>query len=309
MKLFDLYNSLLQEQLLLVESLTDIVYHFTGVENLINILNKNQFLASTALGHGRDFEKNEGYLYYFSTTRSKSTGFNTRNARLKLDGSLLNQRYKSIPVDWFYNKGGNTTRWTEMEDRIVLNKPSIDNAMNYITEISVSLEHYKGYQKKDILYIINQCKYNKIPLYFYGTIKDFLADFKQKEIDPLSLYKNYTGHSPIIEKTFSLEGIELLAALLSCNDKGVYNYIMKTFNPWEKTKQEIDDTVFELENNSSALQRNLYQYIQSQVNSSRLRYNEGADFLVSLLSKNMRRKGYKNLQDYIDFKTKVPETV
>jgi len=88
MNLYNLYKSLL------TEGLTPILYHFTSIHNLINILKEDEFQASTNLGSSADFNVSGGKFFFFSTTRSRSAGYNQGNVKIVLDGQKLNQNYK-----------------------------------------------------------------------------------------------------------------------------------------------------------------------------------------------------------------------
>jgi hypothetical protein len=53
------------------EGLSDIVYHFTNLSNIIEILEDNRFQLSTNLGSDADQWTSKNKFYFFSTTRSR----------------------------------------------------------------------------------------------------------------------------------------------------------------------------------------------------------------------------------------------
>ena len=88
----------------LTESLSDIVYHFTNTHRLLDILNSNEFHASSNVGSKSDLDINKGKFYFFSTTRSKKHGFTSGDTKLVLNGRKLSQKYKALPIDyWQYS--------------------------------------------------------------------------------------------------------------------------------------------------------------------------------------------------------------
>lgn len=96
------------------ESLSDIVYHFTNIDALINILKTNKmFCQSILAGSADDMSPNN--LFYISFTRNKSPyegwGYHMSYGdcvRIEFDGTLLNQNFKGSPVNyWGANHTGN----------------------------------------------------------------------------------------------------------------------------------------------------------------------------------------------------------
>lgn len=55
----------------IVESLSVVVYHFTYINNLLNILKEDKFQASNTLGSNADKVINKNKFYFFSTQRDK----------------------------------------------------------------------------------------------------------------------------------------------------------------------------------------------------------------------------------------------
>ena len=167
---------------LLNEGLTDVVYHFTSLKNLENILKTNRFYASVSLA-GSEANLSRNNLFYFSTTRNKTRRIHiSRTVRIKLDGRKLSQKYKAFPVDYHWetanepdnpdykpkNAKNPNFNISEFEDRIVLNKPYIEDANKYIINIDILSE-----DTSEI--IIYECGKHNIPVSFYKNSKDFIA--------------------------------------------------------------------------------------------------------------------------------------
>ncbi len=147
----------------LSESLTSIVYFYCNINTLTDILTTNQFHLESNLGTSADqIPHTKGYHYFFSTSRIFYGGYVRGNLRdggviITLNGDKFNERYHSVPVDYWgedYRKGAresgdNNTyfRNDENEDRILSNKENIPNAIDYI--IAVDYCVWSEYSKKD----------------------------------------------------------------------------------------------------------------------------------------------------------------
>jgi hypothetical protein len=192
---------------LLKESVTDEVYHFTFLSNIINILQTNQF--QLGLNNDPD-DKNLKHKYYMSVSRTKSpkVGFlsfdsdDVREAsmeyydldfmvRLKLNGRLLSQNYKAVPFNYtkhVYIKD----KSHEYEDRILSNKPTIENFSKYIIQIDIKQvnNNYAEEEGEDALNeIINQlqnlCKQRNIKLNIVNPNKidrNYLEEYIQNQV-------------------------------------------------------------------------------------------------------------------------------
>ena len=193
-------NCTLEENAILSEGLSDILYHFTYTSHLINILKYNKFATSSNLGSNADSWKDKGRFYFFSTQRTKGMsgyGRHHGNVAIVLDGRKLNQTFKGSPTDYWnwstkssdYKSIGDYTQALqseENEDRIVTNKPYIDNANNYIIEIHIFIIPEQN-NKETISEITNLAAGYNLPVYFYLDENAFKLQNKTKAIDPNSL--------------------------------------------------------------------------------------------------------------------------
>ena len=89
------------------ENLSDIVYHFTTIDALVNILKTNKMFCQSILAGSAD-DMDSKNLFYISFTRNKSPyegwGYHMSYGdcvRIEFDGTLLNQRYKGGPVNYW----------------------------------------------------------------------------------------------------------------------------------------------------------------------------------------------------------------
>jgi len=182
---------------ILSEGLSDILYHYTYINNLLSILKYNKFATSTNLGSSADAKKDKGRFYFFSTQRTKGmSGYGSHhgNTAIVLDGRKLNYTFKGFATDyWNWSKKRsdyknisdytNALQSEENEDRIVTNKPYIDNANKYIIEIHI-LINPDQVTKETLNEIINLCQGYNIPVFFYLDENSFRVQDKRKAVDP-----------------------------------------------------------------------------------------------------------------------------
>lgn len=296
----------------ILERISDIVYHFTYIRHLKDILTENIFHASTNIGASVDFKINKGKFFFFSTTRSKSSGFTKGDVKLVLDGQKLSQNYKGIPVDyWQYSK--NPKDWdkysykdalkSEMEDRIILDSPTIKNATKYIKEIHILLNKSIIYiSKDDIEYIISKSKQFNIPTFFYDNEKNWYNQIKH--IDPYTI--EYRGNSEIyVDENKISYPFLTIASLLSYNDSKNYNLIIKNTN-FDTENVEILDKQIKKDTWNYFKNSNIDEYyyvIKSYINN--YRGEKSFRFLFKLLSDDMKKYKVIDLYDYIKLKTKL----
>lgn len=183
------------------EGLSNILYHFTYASSLISILKSNKFATSSNLGSTADSWKDKGRFFFFSTQRTKGMSGYARahgTVAIVLDGTKLNQTYKGFATDYwnwskkrsdYQNIGDytNALQSEENEDRIVTNKPYIENANKYIIEIHVEVnngERMTFLSKEGLVEIVALCAQYKIPVFFYNNDRDFKLQNKARAIPP-----------------------------------------------------------------------------------------------------------------------------
>lgn len=202
-KLSDKSSDLNKELSFLNEGLSKILYHFTYISNLISILKYNKFATSSNLGSNADAKNDKGKFFFFSTQRTKGmAGYGSRHGTVAivLNGEKLNQNFKGFPTDyWNWSKKRSdykdintyidVLKSSELEDRIVTDKPYIDNASNYIMEIHIeaSNDHRDLINKDDVDEIVNLCNKHNIPVYFYTDENNFKLQNKAKAVSPENL--------------------------------------------------------------------------------------------------------------------------
>jgi hypothetical protein len=145
---------------ILMERISDVVYHFTTTEAANNIIGTNRFRLSDApvepnVDPGRKYEDG----YYMSVSRTKVEGYtrNTSNfqcyfVRFELDGTKLGNRYKGGAYNYYHGKHGDD-EYEEYEDRIYSKDMYIPNAMGYIKrmDVDVSRKCLMGFKTEKLI--------------------------------------------------------------------------------------------------------------------------------------------------------------
>lgn len=174
------------------------VFHYTHFNSFLNIILSNTFQASPVIGSEAEDPISKGYLYYFSTSRSPNNAytktFGTYDVILKLDGRKLAQKYKAHPIDyWGPNFREANRGMTEQEDRILINKAEIPNALSYIMEVRLyapkdNFSPEVARTRLDNLFrVLRILKSRSIPIYVYQTKPDYRINNKKNSISLVDL--------------------------------------------------------------------------------------------------------------------------
>jgi hypothetical protein len=131
---------------ILMERVSDVVYHFTNTEAADNIIGTNRFMLSpTPIGGNVDPGRKYDEGYYMSVARTKVEGYtkNTSNfqcyfVRFELDGTKLGNKYKGGAYNYWQDQHGKDD-YEEYEDRIYSKDMYIPNAMGYIKRMDVDV--------------------------------------------------------------------------------------------------------------------------------------------------------------------------
>lgn len=179
-------NNFNNECNLILESLSETVYHYTHLKKLLNILKTNKFNLTTSFGQDSDDLSTKNKNYYMSFTRSRIGQFHypqyksgSQAVILVIDGKKLSNTYEGKPVEYW--QFGRQLK-NEMEDRLFSNKPEIDNATSYIKEIHTFSANPDSNEYKLLRQAYIEASKNKISFYFYNDSKAFDLLNKQKSI-------------------------------------------------------------------------------------------------------------------------------
>lgn len=187
--------------LILLEAPSPIVYHFTGPYNIVKILETDAlelspFLAKKAEQDALDTNK----LFYLSTTRSKLGAYGQSQIKmfaLVLDGRKLQNNYASKSVDYWQA----SPERSELEDRIITDKPRIEKVSNYIKSIDIFIspnEIEDGYGQ--IKSINDVAKKHSIPVRVFKDVQSFNSSKKWISADDLLKGQEHEEWKPYVSK-------------------------------------------------------------------------------------------------------------
>lgn len=165
---------------ILSESVSNIIYHRTSLNALLNILKNNKILLSSSIGTNADNYGKKLYFLSFSRTKNLELGFSKNSiVTIEFDGNALNSKYKGKPIDYWQWPNLNATekaRSNEYEDRIFSNEPYLENLDKYITSIDIVISDAKRFTDNYGATIneikgLNTLLINKIRI--FNNIKDY----------------------------------------------------------------------------------------------------------------------------------------
>jgi hypothetical protein len=304
----------------------------TSKEGIYNILKTNKLFTSPIegiTGHPQNKRYSRGKFYFFSVARSMLTDFFKIikfGPIMKLDGNKLSQNFKAAAADLdaYERVPSNNPKTTTnmMEDRIVTNKPYIDNASKYIIEIyypliGISKTKWEEMEFKEEMYEIrDMAKQRSVPIYFFErkeqkkedsddyaitktykppTQKDFISleDYfiKYKDIDGSFDPIQKMRHNFFTPRQFSKEREEEIKETCDL----VLNILnIKTYEVWKKYEQEHGYD-FGLRN----LEENLYDALgNSSVPETRKK--------VSIIKHFMKKN---KMEDFLDLRNYLVEKI
>lgn len=203
----------------LLEGISNILYHSTGLHNVEKILAENAFRLTPDVGNTSEKEHrtSQKKIYFLSLSRSKMgkyhypvSEFAVGQSLIVLDGrKLMNAGFSGRPIEYwgFGDKD-------EMEDRIFSEKPTIPNANKYISEIHTYFRYNdRDDKERDAMYITllrrvyRQCAQLGIDLYIYNDVKYFnlldkrhasrkVSDLKMEVPAPQSYRSSFRRRNP-----------------------------------------------------------------------------------------------------------------
>ena len=313
---------------ILLEGISPILFHFTRIPNLVNILKQNKFIAKSAFTTDKEIAVQHGYNFFMSTSRIRNTGFSpivSLDVCIILDGKKLKTKYKGMPVDYwqklsYYRKNKEYTqrdylkaiRELEQEDRILLNSPTIENAMSYIKEINILVSYNDSlHNNKYIKYIIKMCTENSIPLFIYDNKNYFLTNYKSKAI-------NYDNIIPLIKNTdFDIDNYtdekylmnkesKLIKAcyMLSYGDSQNLNKIKDFFKDNREFLEKLElQFIPKYASNLNFL--NLYHDVKYTIIEINIDPSPISRFILKLISQDIRKSKSKSFKEYFQKKFNI----
>ena len=180
---------------ILMERVSDVVYHFTTTDAAGGIIYTNRFRlqpipVETNVDPGRKYD--EGY--YMSVARTKVEAY-TKNApssrcyfvRFELDGNKLGNRYKGGAYNYYHGKHGDD-EYEEYEDRIYSKTSVIPNAKDYIKrmDLDVSRKCPMGFNTKTLIEIATRAN---VPTFLFPSRDKWSQQSGGVEVKNVKEYK------------------------------------------------------------------------------------------------------------------------
>jgi len=235
----------------LTETLSSVLYHFTDIKKLNNILMENKFRLSTSLGSTED-SLHPDYDYFLSMSRVKHGGYNRNKIKngsvnIVIDGDLLNKRFKGKPVNYHkdkrYNKNNSTEEYltyNENEDRLYHTTPIIEDATKFIKEVHIFMADIDSYVERvnftnRVQGIKKICDINKIQLFLYDNEQNFILHNKRKSIEVASKKKLLENLIDLIMLDYDQLDKENLNLLNKLDGIGVVDKIKAEINDINRT--------------------------------------------------------------------------
>ncbi len=216
---------------ILSESISPVVYHYTGVTNALKILKTGVFQLSSVAGSVEQQYAPKGKLYFLSTTRTRHGGYHdtvgSTAVLFQMDGNWYNRRYSGGPIDYWGNrdtlKGHHRSH--EAEDRIFSSEPTIpiDGVTGVHVLVSDSADQPQRARARQLMIL---CKKQGIPVHLY---------------DNPTVWRNFdTRRSPSLD---TLRGIEKTGGYVSTHPGWLQQWIQVMLAPdagqLDKKAQEL----------------------------------------------------------------------
>lgn len=203
----NIYGKVVKRKLVNEEYYSNL-YHLTKISNANIICKTNTIKLSRAYVDEWEHELTKNY-FFLSMSRDTINAFSEIHDEsynlvyFVLDGNKLKSNFQIKPVHFF--PGTPREEESEKEERIIYNKPTISNFMNYIKEIRVL---GKSFNIKNVL--------PTIPVYFYNNMQDFIKG-KNGKVMYNKVHNTHIDDKPLPKA--SMEVIEYIIKHFNTDNK------------------------------------------------------------------------------------------
>jgi hypothetical protein len=222
------------EQLINERKIRDVLYHFTGILQLLDILKSNKMCGSLVLGSDIEMKFNKNKPYYISFTRSiyGNTGYAAKyngGARIVLNRQSIRNHGKLVPVDYYMGKRFSKND-DEMEDRLIMDKGCIQDIIKHIEEIHIYDSDLVHNILTDELKVISTiCDKHGIPLHVFDNKKSY-------DIGKVASARSMDLSGAVINSfnrkidSFDIEYLLNIFVIISYGDPVIKNKFVNTMN-------------------------------------------------------------------------------
>lgn len=168
---------------ILSEGASDVLFHITNLRSFMSMITRTGGFALTpALPDDSaisqtDIDLNKGKLFFMSFSRTRSSRYLTTYRRttsddtpvlLTVDGRLLRQNYRVVPVDYYQSEPNK--RGSETEDRLISDTPEIYGIFKYVTMVEIVY----GSETAPYIELLKTELPKDMPAYIYPSLRDML---------------------------------------------------------------------------------------------------------------------------------------
>ena len=302
MKILNLYEQILAETLLPEE------YHYTYLSYLLKIMQSDTLNLSSNIGTSADAIGGKFFFLSLSRTGSPKLGYNAGYnglARIVFDGNKLNNNFKSIPVDYW----GEKQRKFEYEDRIITDKPVINNISKYIKRLDIVTD-FSEVEVHRIKQLFELAESKNVAINVYGSSNDMVKRTNLMNDKIKSIENNYDDDG----YDSKWEGVNfnyLFAILMFSREyikEGGYENFKSDFEKFALANgvegvniEDIYDNIRKLTYSShqrdvnTALTSDIHNYFKRGASGKFRQY-------VTLLVRDLRKWGVTSIADLINIK-------
>lgn len=183
-----------KKYVLLMERASPILYHYTGIDNAVDIVDSGKMLLTYASQGSPDRRASKNKPFYLSFSRIRHSGYSHGSpfsaVLFEFDGSRLSTRYEVRPFDyWGYSweMQSQSPIADEQEDRLVSHDSEIP-LWKYLRGVHVFVNTTYHPESTELSlkragFIKNKCDDNNIPCYVYDNLNAWRVGDKRKTID------------------------------------------------------------------------------------------------------------------------------
>lgn len=196
----------MRAQEFITESATDEVYHYTSISSAYKILKSGVFKLQAGIKHVEKQYQSKNTFYFLSTSRSKVGDYHVRHqghgdVLFVLDGRILNQKYKTKPVDYWDRMWLKTGRTSETEDRVMSRDPTMP--IDSVKSVHILLNpRDKGERGGWIRGAILEAKKRRIPVHVYDNKQYWYMQATQKSLSLREISDYLTGELPLTRTSY-----------------------------------------------------------------------------------------------------------
>lgn len=310
-------NRVLKESIdrfILNERLSSVLYHFTGISGLYQILESDSFKLKSSYGRAAD-DLHKSKKFYLSCTRQRNglLGYSNKfPVRISLDGDLLNQRYEGGAVNYWGSTMGKQTYYdkskydkidyhqlgTENEDRIFSDEPFIKDASKYIKRVDVLLR--KNASEFEFSCLYNILRKSKV-VFIYDNEKDFNYQTDNIINDSISNKSEYYDSLPNFNKweNMSIHGLSHMMSFFILVDAAYNDY--KGYCAKMLRRYGLDDYISKVLGSINLHLRvdGVDAHTLDNIRTNGDNYLYEKSFLM--LRDFLRERGFSNIKDAIKF--------